>query len=324
MAKNNIATAYVQILPTTEGIKELLKSALKEPMDEVAAEIGLSGGNTLGGALSTSLQKAIKSVDTSALVGSMADIGEGLEVGVEAISAHTQEVVQNCEALQTVMTKVSDAASDEGKTIEDGLEPIPKITGKVRENIDELGEKFKESEKPPRKFGEAVRESLKKINKGFEDTGKKSKIFADVLKANLTSKLIEFGLKAFTNAVKGISTAIVGGYADYEQLLGGVDKLFGAASDAVLQHAEEAYRTAGLSANQYMEAVTGFSASLISGLGGDTEEAARVADIAIQDMADNANTFGTDMASVQAAYQGFAKQNYTMLDNLNTMGALAA
>ena len=105
-------------------------------------------------------------------------------------------------------------------------------------------------------------------------------------------------------------------YADYEQLVGGVDTLFKGASQTVQENAKEAFKTAGLSANEYMENVTSFSASLISSLGGDTAKAAEVADKAIVDMSDNANKMGSDMESITTAYQGFAKQNYTMLDNL--------
>lgn len=111
-----------------------------------------------------------------------------------------------------------------------------------------------------------------------------------------------------TNAVKS--------YAEYEQLVGGVETLFKDSNDVVMKYAANAYKTAGLSANAYMETVTSFSASLLQGLGGDTEEAAKIADLAITDMADNANKMGTDIRSIQDAYQGFAKQNYTMLDNL--------
>ena len=89
-------------------------------------------------------------------------------------------------------------------------------------------------------------------------------------------------------------------------------------------YAENAYTTAGLSANEYMNTVTSFSASLLASLGGDTEKAADYANRALTDMSDLANKMGTDMSFIQNAYQGFAKQNYTMLDNLNTMGALAA
>lgn len=104
--------------------------------------------------------------------------------------------------------------------------------------------------------------------------------------------------------------------ADLEQSLGGIETLFKDSASVVIKNAEQAYKTAGMSANAYMEAVTGFSASLLQGLGGDTEKAAAVADMAMTDMADNANKMGSSMESIQNAYQGFAKQNYTMLDNL--------
>ena len=101
-----------------------------------------------------------------------------------------------------------------------------------------------------------------------------------------------------------------------QQSLGGVETLFKNNADVVKQYANEAYKTTGLSANAYMENVTGFSASLISSLGGDTAKAAKVANMAMVDMADNSNKMGTSMESIQNAYQGFAKKNYTMLDNL--------
>lgn len=119
--------------------------------------------------------------------------------------------------------------------------------------------------------------------------------------------------------VSGIQSVISGaidGYADYQQLVGGVETLFKGSSDKVMAYAKQSFKTTGLSANDYMETVTSFSASLLQGLGGDTEQAADLADMAIQDMADNANKMGTDLSSIQTAYQGFAKQNYTMLDNL--------
>ena len=118
------------------------------------------------------------------------------------------------------------------------------------------------------------------------------------------------------DAVKSITTGAVDAFADYEQLVGGIETLFKTSSDKMMKFAKESYRTTGLSANQYMETVTSFSASLLQGLGGDTEQAAEIANMAVQDMADNANKLGTDISSIQTAYQGFAKQNYTMLDNL--------
>lgn len=112
-----------------------------------------------------------------------------------------------------------------------------------------------------------------------------------------------------------LKSAITEG-ANLQQSVGGIETLFKDNADKVRQYADEAYKTAGLSANAYMESVTGFSASLLQGLGGDTNKAAEVANMALTDMSDNANKMGTSMDSIQYAYQGFAKQNYTMLDNL--------
>ena len=126
------------------------------------------------------------------------------------------------------------------------------------------------------------------------------------------------GVAEITKAIADIGKQALDAYADYEQLAGGVDKLFGEeAAESVKANAQAAFESAGLSANEYMETVTTFSASLIKSLDGDTTKAAEQADKAIRDMSDNANTFGTDMQSIQNAYQGFAKENYTMLDNLS-------
>lgn len=121
--------------------------------------------------------------------------------------------------------------------------------------------------------------------------------------------------KSFS-AVTGMISGAVDAVADYEQLIGGVETLFKGSADTVANYAKNSFKTTGLSANAYMETVTGFSASLLQGLKGDTEEAAELANVAVTDMADNANKMGTDLSSIQTAYQGFAKQNYTMLDNL--------
>lgn len=124
------------------------------------------------------------------------------------------------------------------------------------------------------------------------------------------------GMGALTTAVTAIGGAAVSAYADYEQLVGGVDTLFGSASGKLQGYAAEAYKTCGMSANQYMTQATSFAASLVSSCGGDVARAAESANTAMGDMADNVNKMGSDMADVQNAYQGFAKQNYTMLDNL--------
>lgn len=120
------------------------------------------------------------------------------------------------------------------------------------------------------------------------------------------------GVGVATTALFGLTTASVKMYADVEQSVGGVETLFKDSADKVIANAKRAYETAGVDANKYMQQVTSFSASLLQALGGDTEKAANVADMAIIDMADNANKMGTSMEAIQNAYQGFAKQNYTI------------
>ena len=124
------------------------------------------------------------------------------------------------------------------------------------------------------------------------------------------------GMTALTAAVTAIGGAALSAYADYEQLVGGVDTLFGSASGKLQAYAADAYKTCGLSANQYMTQATSFAASLVSSCGGDVAKAADYANMAMGDMSDNVNKMGSNMVDVQNAYQGFAKQNYTMLDNL--------
>lgn len=133
-----------------------------------------------------------------------------------------------------------------------------------------------------------------------------------VAMGNLAADMVKKGIQAVTGVINGA----LDGYADYQQLIGGVETLFKGSSDKVAAYAKQSFRTTGLSANDYMETVTSFSASLLQGLGGDTEAAADLANTAVTDMADNANKMGTDISMIQSAYQGFAKQNYTMLDNL--------
>lgn len=161
-------------------------------------------------------------------------------------------------------------------------------------------------------------DSLNKTKKESDETSEKSGKLGDMLKSGVAAAA-KAGAAAVTTAAAGIAAltkASVEGYAEYEQLVGGVETLFGDSQSTVMQYANNAYKTAGLSANEYMETVTGFSASLLQSLDGDTEAAAQKADLAITDMSDNANKMGTSMESIQNAYQGFAKGNYTMLDNL--------
>ena len=154
------------------------------------------------------------------------------------------------------------------------------------------------------------------VDKNLVDTKEKALSFGDVLKANIAGQAIVAGVKAVAGAVKNIGEAAIQSYGEYEQLVGGVETLFKSSADTVMQYAANAYQTAGMSANEYMTTVTAFSASLLQSMGGDTDAAAEKANLAITDMSDNANKMGSSMESIQNAYSGFAKQNYTMLDNL--------
>lgn len=154
------------------------------------------------------------------------------------------------------------------------------------------------------------------VDKNLGDTKEKALSFGDVLKANIAGQAIVAGVKAVAGAVKNIGEAAIQSYGEYEQLVGGVETLFKSSADTVMQYAANAYQTAGMSANEYMTTVTAFSASLLQSMGGDTDAAAEKANLAITDMSDNANKMGSSMESIQNAYSGFAKQNYTMLDNL--------
>lgn len=153
---------------------------------------------------------------------------------------------------------------------------------------------------------------------GLDEASRNTESFADKLKTGLTTaaKVGAAALGAAATGVAALTKASVDQYAEYEQLVGGVDTLFKEASNTIQQYASNAYKTAGVSANTYMEQATAFSASLIQSLGGDTQAAAEYANQAIMDMSDNANKMGTDIESIQQTYQSLMRGNYAMLDNL--------
>lgn len=171
-------------------------------------------------------------------------------------------------------------------------------------------------------FGQAGNEGGKSFGSGLTTgilggSGAAKSALSSIGGAAVTAgKLAVAGLGAVTGAVTAVGGAALGAYADYEQLSGGVETLFGSSASTLKGYADEAYRTAGMSANQYMTQATSFAASLVQSVGGDTAKAAEYANMAMIDMSDNVNKMGSDMQSVRDAYQGFAKQNFTMLDNL--------
>lgn len=228
---------------------------------------------------------------------------------------------------------LSQIAVESGKTVNQLKSDVGKAAAEYRKQGMSASEAMK---KAYADIGYVAGETHKKVDKHLDKTGKKTvdikakmkSMFSAIGKGALTSvkalakvsvAAAKIGVVAATVVATGLTAmtkSAVEQYADYEQLVGGVETLFKDSSDKVVEYANNAYKTAGLSANEYMDTVTSFSASLLQGLDGDTEKAAETANLAITDMSDNANKMGTDMASIQNAYQGFAKQNYTMLDNL--------
>lgn len=177
----------------------------------------------------------------------------------------------------------------------------------ISAEIDKLKSGCKDAEEAVNKFNDKTSNAKAKIKESFSAIGKG---------AVEAGKFIAKGIAVGATALAALGTAALKQYADYEQLVGGVETLFKDSAGVVQKYANDAYQSAGLTANQYMETVTSFSASLLQSLGGDTAKAAEAANTAVIDMADNANKMGTSIESIQSAYQGFAKQNYTMLDNL--------
>lgn len=277
----------------------------------------------------------------------------GPKIGVDGELEYRNQINQIIQQSKTLESQMKLVASSftAATTAEEKNTKIASVLSKQidvqRERVKLLAEqtgkaaaKYGESDVKTQKWQQALNEAAATLNKmqselrntssGVEELGddmregsEKALSFGDVLKANVASDFIVSGIKAMASAIKEATAALVDlgkqsimGFAEQEQMIGGVDTLFKESSTQVQQYANDAYKTAGLSANQYMETVTSFSASLLQSLGGDTAAAAQKADQAITDMSDNANKLGTDMTSIQNAYQGFAKQNYTMLDNL--------
>ena len=183
---------------------------------------------------------------------------------------------------------------------------IEDLSGELKKNKD----KMSECEKATNKYDKQLNEVGDTADKTTSKLSKIGKIAGTVGKG----LLIGAGVVA-TGAI-GLVKQVSSSYGALQQSIGGIETLFGNSAQKVIENANNAYTTAGISANEYMQQVTSFSASLLQSLGGDTEKAADVADMAVRDMADNANKMGTSMEDIQNAYQGFAKQNYVMLDNL--------
>lgn len=201
---------------------------------------------------------------------------------------------------------------------------VGKITINYADAVNNI-EKVSKSAKGTAETLEDVDKKAGGAGKSVEDAGQAAKN-ADSGFTTWKATLANLASTAITKVISGctqlaakiadVTKSAVGHYAEYEQLVGGVETLFKDSSGKLIDYAKKAYKTAGMSSNKYMDTATSFAASLIQGLGGDTAKAVELTNLAITDMSDNANKMGTDIGSIQDAYQGFAKQNYTMLDNL--------
>lgn len=218
-----------------------------------------------------------------------------------------QEELAKAEAGQEKATQAVNKYQTQANTAEAELN---KLNTEIEDNERCLDEAAKSSDG----CAESVDKYTGKVKHADKETEKFSEKLKTGLVAGATAAAAAFA--AISAAAVKLGVEVVSAYADYEQLVGGVETLFQDSSGKVLDYANNAYKTAGLSANEYMETVTSFSASLLSSLGGDTEKAADYADKAITDMSDNANKMGSDMDSIMNAYKGFSKQTFTMLDNL--------
>ena len=273
-----------------------------------------------------------------------ADIGPKIGIdGEKEFRDALKSMGQQLKTLGTEMTAVTsafDVDNDSQKklaaqsdVLNRQLEVQQQRLGEVQKALDYAKANYSENSSEVQRWQQALNNATTDVNRtkkqlneletgvegvgdAMDDAGQKTSLFGDMLKSNLLGDAIKSGIKAVASGIKSLISGAVEGYGEYEQLVGGVETLFGSSADTVIKNAENAYKTAGLSANAYMETVTSFSASLLQSMGNDTEAAAKKADLALTDMSDNANKMGTDMQSIQNAYQGFAKQNYTMLDNL--------
>lgn len=282
--------------------------------------------------MATSFGGTIKLQGESEYRKALKDITSNLKLVSSELKLTNTEFSNGDKSLKQTKTSydnMNKTMSDQKTKVDELRETLKKMEQQYGSN-DEKVKTFKtqlnNAENQLKQMEDATNKSnkeLKEMKNGFDNAGSGAVKFGDLLKANVLGDVIIGGLKKLGSAVKSVGSAFVdvgkqalNSYADYEQLIGGVETLFKDSAEIVSDYANNAYKTAGLSANEYMSTVTSFSASLLQSLNNDTAKAAEVADMAITDMSDNANKMGTDMSMIQSAYQGFAKQNYTMLDNL--------
>lgn len=245
-------------------------------------------------------QKASKySNETKSLTQRIAELKEQHENATSTVNSLTSQYLESAEA--------TGVDSENTEFLKNQLEKASEYAGVLGSELNKLENDLNSANESTINLEESTQKAADGLNE------LKDKIGGGLANA---AKVGAAALSTISAAAIATTKEAVENFAEYEQLVGGVDTLFKASSDKVQKYAERAYKTAGMSANQYMETVTGFSASLLQGLGGDTEKAANIADLAISDMSDNANKMGSDLISIQAAYMSFSRQQYQLLDNL--------
>ncbi len=292
--------------------------------DDFGLKIGLEGEKEFKKALSEINQSFKVLGSEMKVVQSQFDKNDN---SVEALTARNQVLNKEIEAQKQKIETLRSALSNAAESFGENERRTQQWQIQLNNATAALNDMERELDRNNAALNDAERE-VDDVSDSADDMGEEIDDAADSADKS-KSKFESLGsvLKGIGAAMGAVAVAagaaavklgkeVIDAYADYEQLVGGVDTLFKESSQELQTYAANAYKTAGMSANDYMETVTSFSASLIQSLGGDTEKAVKYADMAITDMSDNANKMGTDMGLIQNAYQGFAKQNYTMLDNL--------
>lgn len=351
--KNAVAIMDMMLNLEKENKKlEELKNNTSSTSEEIKAQ------EKIVSELSTELAKAESQYEKNKIT--INKYQKELNLAQAEVNNLTTELKNNESGLEdnrSSYQKMNDAIEDQKNrltTLRDKYASVVLEQGKnsteakiLKTEIKNLSDNIKENET---RMSKATKE-IDEFTQSEKEAGTQTLKLGDLIKANLTSEAIIAGVKGLASAMGSIARGIVDlgkqaiqSYADYEQLIGGVETLFGTSADSVEEYAQmmgksveevdaefkrlmsaennvgwyasQAFKTAGMSANEYMETVTSFSASLISSLGGDTFEAADIANMAITDMSDNANKMGTDIETLKTAYAGFAKQQFGLLDNL--------
>lgn len=292
--------------------------------DDFGLKIGLEGEKEFNKAL-TEINQSFKVLGSEMkVVQSQFDKNDN---SVEALTARNQVLnkeieaqKQKIETLRQALANASESFGENDRRTQQWQIQLNNATAALNDMERELDRNNAALDDTEREMGD-VADSADDLEEELDDAGdaaddsegKFSKLGGTLKTVGIAMGAV---VTAAAAAAVSLGKAVVEAYSEYEQLVGGIDTLFKDSSASLQEYANNAYKTAGMSANDYMSTVTSFSAALISSLGGDTEAAVKYADMAITDMADNANKMGTDISMIQTAYQGFAKQNYTMLDNL--------